>query len=78
MFFGKWKIEQEKEIGKLKEFQGKSVWRLEKISEQLKHLEKNYASVKNQIREAQTARKELVIRIMRLEARKKEKKRRLR
>lgn len=76
MFFGKWKIAQEREIGKLKEFQGKSVWRFEKISEQLKHLEKSHASMKNQIREAQTARKDLATRIMRLEAKKKEKKRR--
>jgi len=79
MFFGKWKIAQEREIGKLKEFQRKNIKFLERITEQidhLRHLEKNHANMKDQIRGAQTARKELATRIMRLEARKKEKKRR--
>lgn len=76
MFFGRLsKVERLQNRLKMLETSFKILFeRVGKIESKVKHSEKNLARAENQIREAQTARKELATRIMRLEASKKKKK----
>lgn len=78
MFFGRLsKVERLQNRFKMLEISSKALFeRVGKIESKVKHSEKNSARAENQIREAQTARKELVTRIMKLEARKERKKER--